>query len=172
MQQQFDQGGVPVDLEQAIYRNFQETRMPSDVGQPVMQRFRYLRSASETRRFNQVKDHWLKTMQVAFDRGGVSPELEQEISQNLQEIGMPTDTKQPVIQRLQYLRTLSEIRWGNVPRITVNTHLDSDEYAHFEMTATYHKPAKQVKLVPGRLIGSNKKLYFYSSTGADSVTIN
>src|SRR5262249_13743851 len=79
---------------------------------------------------------------------------------------------QPVIQRLQYLRTLSEIQWGNVPRIRIDAHLDTDEYAHFDMLTTYHKPNKNIKYVPGHLVGSNKKLYFLSSTGRDSATIN
>jgi len=85
---------------------------------------------------------------------------------------MPPDIGQPVIQQLQYLRSLSEVQWGNIPRIQTGHIFDSDEYAHFEMPATYHKPAKQVKLVSGRLVGTNKKLYFYSNTGADSVTID
>jgi hypothetical protein len=85
---------------------------------------------------------------------------------------MPSDLGQSVIQQLQYLCNLSEIRWGNVPIIRTDIHLDSDEHAHFEMPATYHKPTKQVRLVPGRLIGTNKKLYFFSNVGNDSMTID
>jgi HNH endonuclease len=123
-------------------------------------------------KFAQASRHWSGLVQQHFDQGGVSATLEQAVHQNFQEINMPPDVAQPVLHRLQYLRCLSEIRWGNVPRIRTNHHLDSDEYAHFEMPATYHKPAKNVKLISGRLLGTNKKLYFLSSTGADSVTID
>jgi len=173
IQQRFDQGGNPIELEQALYQNFQEIRMPTDVGQPIVQRLQQLRAMAETRRFTQIKEHWLKTMQQAFDQGGVSAELEQQIVQNLRDTHMPPEMAHPVTERLQYLRKLSEIQWGNVPRIHTRTHLDTDEVAHFEMQATWHKPAaKQPKIVPGQLIGTNKKLYFLSSTGADSIKID
>jgi hypothetical protein len=123
-------------------------------------------------KFDQAKNYWSGIIEQNFNQGGVPVTLEQAVHHNFQEIQMPPDVGQPVIQRLQYLRALSEIRWGYVPRIQTNHHLDSDEYAHFEMQATWHKPAKQVKIVPGRLLGTNKKLYFISSTGADSVTID
>lgn len=173
MQQIFDQGHNPIELEQSMYRNFQDVRMPPDLGQPIIQKLQQLRAMAETRRFNQIKEHWLKTIQQAFDQDGVSAELEQDILKNLRDVQMPPDIGRPVTERLRYLRELSEIRWGNVPKIFVKTHLDTDEQAHFEMTATWHKPAaKQPKIVPGRLLGTNKKLYFFSDTGADSVTID
>lgn len=111
-------------------------------------------------------------MQQQFNQAGVPATLGQDILRNFQEIRMPQDVGQSVMDKLKYLRDLSEIRWGNVPRIRVDIHLDTDEYAHFDMPTTYHKPNKNVKYVPGRLVGSNKKLYFLSSTGRDSATIN
>lgn len=123
-------------------------------------------------RFTQAKDHWAGLVEQKFYQGGVPVDLEQAVYRNFQEMVMPIDVAQPVIDRLKYLRTLSEIRWGNVPRIRVDIHLDSDEYAHFAMPATYHKPNKNVKIVLGRFVGTNKKLYFLSDTGKDSATIN
>jgi len=173
IQQRFDQGGNPIVLEQAMYQNFQEVRMPTDLGQPIVQHLQQLRMMAETRRFTQIKEHWLKMIQQAFDQGGVAVELEQEILKSLRDVQMPPDMARPVTEQLHYLRNVSEIQWGNVPRISTRTHLDTDEYAHFEMQATWHKPAaKQPKIVPGQLLGSNKRLYFLSSTGADSVTID
>ena len=172
MHQQFSQGGVSADFEQSLYRAFQEIRMPPDLGQPIVQQVQYLRNITETNRLNQIKDHWLATIQREFDQGGVSVDLEQQVKQKLHEAKMPSDLGQRVIQRLQYLRNLSEIRWGNIPRIRIDMHLDSDEYAHFNMPTTYHKPNKNVKIVPGRLVGTNKKLYFLSNTGRDSATLN
>lgn len=123
-------------------------------------------------RFAQAKDYWANLVEQNFNQGGVPIELEQAVYRNFQAMSMPIDVAQPVIDRLKYLRSLSEIRWGNVPRIRVDVHLDTDEYAHFDMPTTYHKPNKNVKYVPGRLVGSNKKLCFLSSTGRDSATIS
>ncbi len=134
--------------------------------------FRTKRCDSCNVRFDQAKDYWSNLIEQNFNQGGVPIALEQAVYRNFQEIHMPPDVGQLVIQRLQYLRKLSDIRWGYIPRISTNYLLDSDEYAHFEMQATWHKPAKQVKLVQGCLLGTNKKLYFISSTGADSVTVD
>jgi hypothetical protein len=123
-------------------------------------------------KFGQSSQYWLGLMQQQFDQGGIAADLEQAIYRNFQEINMPSDIGQPVIQRFQYLRNLSEIRRGNLPVIRTHHILDSDEIARFEMPATWHKPNKNVKLVPGQLLGSNKKLYFHSQSGADSVVID
>jgi len=123
-------------------------------------------------RFHQTSEYWLNLIEKEFHRGGVPLDLEHALYRNFQEVRVPPDVGQSVISQLKYFRNLSEIRWGNVPVIRADIHLDSDEYAHFDIPATYHKPNKNVKYVPGRLVGSNKKLYFLSSTGRDSATIN
>jgi hypothetical protein len=123
-------------------------------------------------RLSEAVTYWTSTIEQAYTAGGVSAQLEQTVYQNFQQLRLPDDMAQPVIQRLRYLRLLSEIQWGNIPIIRVNVHLDSDEYAHFSMPTTYHKPNKEVKLVPGQLIGTNKKMYFVSNTGRDSATID
>ena len=120
----------------------------------------------------QEQRQWIVRIDEAFSRGGVSVEMQQAISQRFQQVRMPTDLGTPVMQHLQYLRQLSEIAWGNIPIIHTGIHLDSDEMAHFQIATTYHKPNKQIKLVPGQMIGTNKKLYFLSSTGKDSATID
>lgn len=123
-------------------------------------------------RFDQAGHYWLGLAQQHFDQGGVPADLEQAVYRNFQEIRMPPDMGGPVVQRVQYLRNLSEIRNGNVPKIQTRQILDSDETAHFEISATWHKPNKNVKLVPGQMLGSNKKLYFHSQSSADSVVID
>ncbi len=122
--------------------------------------------------FSAEQQRWLMRIDQAFANGGVPRGMEQAIYGRFQEIRMPQDLGQAVIQKLRYLRNLSEISWGNVPLIHVDIHLDSDEMAHFQMPTTYYKPNKQVKLVPGQMIGTNKKLYFLSSVGRDSATID
>jgi len=49
---------------------------------------------------------------------------------------------------------------GQLSTVRVNAILDTDEVAHLDTTAIYYKPNKQVKFIQGRLIATNKKLYF------------
>lgn len=123
-------------------------------------------------RLKQIQQAVMASIEQAFQRGGVTSEMEQGIYQHFTNIRMPADLGGPVVQRLRYLRGLTTIRLGNVPRIRTTMHLDSDEYAHFEFQVTYYKPNKNVKIVPGRLIGTNKKCYFISDTGTDNATID
>lgn len=103
----------------------------------------------------------------------LTPEHEQRLLDLFTEAKMPLDLGGPVVQQLRYIRQLSEIHAGNVPRIQIpGLILDSDEYAHFAIQVTYYKPNKNIKEVPGRLIGTNKNCYFISATGTDNATIN
>lgn len=98
--------------------------------------------------------------------------IEKMVYAKLQEYHMPHDIAQPVLQSLQRLHMLSDIRYGNIPIIQVDMHLDSDEKAHFSFPATYHKPNQTIRLVTGRITGTSKKLYFVSETGKDSTRID
>jgi hypothetical protein len=119
-----------------------------------------------------AQHYWMNTVEQAFSSYGVSQQLEQDLYKNFQVLQMPPDLGQKVVQRLQYLRMLSELRWGNVPVIHIDIHIDSDEIPHFSIPATYQKQNKQVRFIPGRLIGTNKKMYFISQTGKDSMTLD
>lgn len=125
-----------------------------------------------TTKLTSAQHYWMNTIEQAFASGGVSQQLEQGLYKDFQMLSMPPDLGQPVVQRLHYLRGLSEILWGHVPVIRVDIHLDSDEMAHFSLLVTYHKQNKQVHLIPGRLIGTNKKMYFISQTGKDGMSLD
>ncbi|MBO0791514.1 MAG: HNH endonuclease [Ktedonobacteraceae bacterium] len=122
--------------------------------------------------YTQIIHHWQRTIEQTFINGGVPVEMEQALYHQFQEVRMPQDLAMPVIERSHYLRKLSEIHWGNVPIVHTGIHLDSDEMAHCDMQATYFKPNKKVKPIAGRLIGTNKKCYFLSDTGNESVTLD
>jgi hypothetical protein len=168
LQTQFDQQGVTNEAEEAVLRGLQEACVPTDLGNRVVERMRYLRHLT----FKQICNDWLKKLQTQFDQQGVTSETEEILLRNLQEARVPTDLGNPVVERMRYLRHLSEIRWGNLPVIHAPMHLDSDETAHFSMSATYHKPLKRVKIISGQIIGTNKKFYFQSASGADSHVID
>ena len=120
----------------------------------------------------QVQQSWFNSMEQAFINNGVPIDMEQAMYQHFQQVRMPQELGEPAVKRMRYLRSLSEIRWGNVPVIRTNIHLDSDEIAHFTMPATYYKPNKSLKATPGQLVGTNKKCYFLSNTGSSSVTLD
>lgn len=124
-------------------------------------------------RMKELAKNTTAAMWQVFNRDHyLTADHEQKVLTYFTQEKMPLDLGQPVIQQLRYIRQLSEINVGNVPRITTSLLLDSDEYAHFEVPVTYYKPNKNVKIVPGRLIGTNKKCYFISSSGTDNATID
>lgn len=85
-----------------------------------------------------------------------------QVQQDLATNGIPPERGMPLLQQAHYHKQVSSIRQGHLPTIRISAILDTDEQAHFETAATYYKPNKQVKLIPGSLIASNKKLYFIS----------
>jgi uncharacterized protein (UPF0248 family) len=85
---------------------------------------------------------------------------------------IPEDMGRPLLERLAYLKYLTSIRQGNLPRITPSIHLQSDEFCHLEIDATFHKVnAKSISRLPGRLVATNKKLHFLSPTGGAEIPL-
>lgn len=104
--------------------------------------------------------YWRQHIETLFAGNGVDAAEEQALYQAITSNRIPQDLGQPLVSRMHYLRSISEIRYGNLPVIKTSIHLDSDEYAHFEIITTYIKPNKIPKPLEGRLIGTNKKCYF------------
>ncbi len=133
---------------------------------------------------SQCQSYWMNALNQAINNSqGVTTELEQAILSDLNGRRIPSDIATPVLDRLRHLRSvtierqryehsIALIRQGHISTIRVSMHLDSDERAYFEYHATYYKPNKTLKVVPGRLVGTNKKCYFISHTGQDSVTLD
>lgn len=171
MDNAFHDKGVTPELERQIMQAIQDMRMPPDISTPLVDRLHYLRGLANIARMEQAKTHYLSQMDKEFHGKGVTLELERQIMHAINDLRMPPDVSTPIVNRLHYLRRLTEIRWGNVPVIQTNIHLDSDEMAHFDIVATYYKQNKIPKPLPGRIIGTNKKLYFLSSSGSGSAKI-
>jgi|SRR5579875_459123 hypothetical protein len=123
-------------------------------------------------RMKQIQQGVLQFIDQEFHREGVFPQHYQQTLQQFAQVQMPKDLGDPALNRIHYLMKLTEIRYGHIPRIATSIHIDTDEYAHFEMRTLYFKPNKKIKQISGRLIGTNKKCYFISDSGADSVTID
>ena len=132
----------------------------------------YKRCGNCEAQFKNYQQQSLATIDQIYASGGLTSQAEQDMYLYLSRIKLPQDLGEPVVARLRYLRPLAEIQWGNVPVIGTDIHLDSDEHAHFDWPSTYFKPTKVEKQIVGRMIGTNKKLYFLSSSGRDSTTID
>ncbi len=66
---------------------------------------------------------------------------------------------------------LQSIAQGNLPKIIPTIHLESDEICYMELPVTYHKLLKSgSRYIEGRMIATNKKLYFLAPTGSFTVT--
>jgi hypothetical protein len=98
---------------------------------------------------------------------GIITEEESQYNYRLQQqLAIPPDLSRPLLERLEYLKYISNIRQGNLPIISSSIHLQSDETCHLEVTAAYQKVnVRSVKMIPGRLVATNKKLHFLSQTG-------
>src|SRR5258708_241092 len=88
-------------------------------------------------RLKQFTQTTSEKIEVTWQQRGIFPGLEQEILRQLGELKMPSDLGTPIVSRLRYLRGLTDIRYGNVPRISTTALLNSDEYAHFEWRVIY-----------------------------------
>lgn len=125
------------------------------------------------RRFRGHQEDILEWIEEAFlEPAGITLEMEQEIYMLLAAFSIPTGYEEPILSRLGYVRSLSKIRQGDFPHVRTDLILDTDEYAHFEIQARSVRPGDRVRFVPGRLIGTNKRIYFIADSGKGSATMS
>jgi hypothetical protein len=111
-----------------------------------------------------------RNLAFAAANRGISPEEEHYIHFLLRTLAIPPASSQPLLERLNYLKQLTEIRNGKLPRSHTTVRLESDEICHLEIPATFHKVnTKSITFVPGRFIATNKKLHFLSPSGGTEV---
>lgn len=156
-------GALSLQAETTILQELKIAQLPEDLVTPVIAHLRQQRNIAIQKELQNLIEHH-------FRQGTLLQDTEKQIAS--QASSLPHELSTPILQRLRYLRSITEIQRGNIPHIQTGIHLDSDEYAHFEMQTVYYKPNKRIKEVPGRLIGTNKKCYFISDSGSDSATID
>ncbi|HEX8227894.1 MAG TPA: HNH endonuclease signature motif containing protein [Chloroflexia bacterium] len=108
----------------------------------------------------------------AFADRSINDDEDRHIREMLSILMIPPEMAQSSINRLDYLKYISNILRGILPSVqpSPGTHLESDEICHLETPATYHKVnAKSVVPVPGRLVATNKKLFFLSPSGGAEI---
>lgn len=111
--------------------------------------------------------HFLERVLVFAAADGIITDNEKHNFHELcNDLLIPTEIARPLIERLNYLKYISEIRQGNLPVVQASIHLESDERCHLETTAVYRKVnARSVRLIQGRLIATNKKIHFLAPSG-------
>lgn len=111
-----------------------------------------------------------RVLSFAYADGIIEPHEEKNLLFLISSLAITDELSRPILERLEYLRFLSEIRQGRLPSIRPSVHLESDEICHMEMGATYYKVnAKSITYVPGKLVATNKKLTFLSPSGGAEI---
>lgn len=111
-----------------------------------------------------------RTLTFASADGVITDEEEQSIHRLRNYLAIPDPLAQPVLQRLGYLKHLTNIRRGTLPTLQASVRLESDEICHLETQATFHRVnAKSIAQIHGRLIATSKKLHFLSPTGGSEI---
>lgn len=79
---------------------------------------------------------------------------------------IPTTVAQLNIERLKYLKYISNIRQGKLPVYKPSVHLESDERCHLETPAIYQKVnTRSITEIQGRIVATSKKIHFLSPNG-------
>jgi hypothetical protein len=111
-----------------------------------------------------------RVMTFSYADGIVEPYEEKNVHFLLRSFAIPSELARPILERLEYLKYLSEIRRGRLPSVRTSVHLESDEICHMETATTYYKVnAKSVTYLPGTLVATNKKLTFLSPSGGAEI---
>ena len=158
------QGELTDEMEQHITQLQTTLAVPPDRIQSILQRLAQLKLHTSIQRFQRAM------AQIEAD-GEVTDEDEQSMIELQRSLAIPNEIAIPMLQRVGYLKELTNIRKGNLPTVTTNVQLESDEICHLVTSATYHKVnAKSITYLEGRLIATNKRLHFLSTTRG--ITIN
>lgn len=97
---------------------------------------------------------------------GITEEIAYLVYEEIERLQLPSDLEGPLTGRLDYLRLLTRIREGDFPHAVYTGHLDTDEYAHWYVPATYiNQQGKKTKKVPGKLLLTTRKVYFLPESG-------
>lgn len=101
---------------------------------------------------------------------GVTSESLQYFRDQAHEYSLPETFTLDLFQRSGRLLEFTRYRI-ELPRIRVTRILDTDEHAHHETSAIYHKKNKEIKYIRGTLLLTNKRLYFFGEDGTNSFKI-
>lgn len=82
------------------------------------------------------------------------------------ELRIPPALSKPILDRLEYLRYLTRIQAGELPRVRTQFHIDSDEICHLDMPCAYRKTTRtKITDIHGHLLATSKRIHFASPGG-------
>ena len=109
----------------------------------------------------------------ATANGFIRDEEERNFQYIQVKLAIPYIEAESLLDRLSYLKYITNIRRGKLPTAYPSIRLDTDELCHLEMPTTFHKiNAKSTSLISGRFVVTNKKLRFLSVTGGTEIGWN
>ncbi len=97
-----------------------------------------------------------QTIDLAAEDGFISYDEERNVYQLINLLALPPEHAAPLQQRLQWLKTLTQIRQGELPSIDPHIALNSGEIAHFEIQALLEGHNG----LPGWLVATNRRLVY------------
>jgi very-short-patch-repair endonuclease len=97
-----------------------------------------------------------QTIDLAAEDGFISLEEERNVNELIKLLALPAELAAPLQQRLSWLKTLTQIRQGELPSITPQIALAAGEIAHFEIKAAVEGQDK----TPGWLVATNRRLVY------------
>ena len=151
------------EVEQYISYLQTTLNLPPELMQPIYHRLAALKQRINIQQFHRA------VLQIETN-AEVTEEAEHYILQLQRTLTIPPEIAQPALRRLAYTKQIGNIRKGILPTLHTSVQLESDELCHLEIPATYHKVnAKSITLIPGRLVATNKRLHFLSSTRGTTI---
>ncbi len=113
-----------------------------------------------------------QSLSIAAADGFISDDEEKNIHFLINGLEIPHNLSQPIITRLTYLKSLGNIRRGNLPTVQSSVRLEMDELCHLETPATFNKiNVKSITPVFGRLLATNRKVMFLAQTGGTEILL-
>ena len=107
-----------------------------------------------------------RTLAFAAAAGTITDMDVQMIHDLRRDLAIPPEAARPVLERLDFLKSVAEIRKGHLPTIRPRITLEADELCYLETQASYLKINKRsTSTISGRLVATSKRLNFLSTAG-------
>ncbi|MBB1091978.1 TerD family protein [Rhodopseudomonas palustris] len=116
--------------------------------------------------YDDILEFLERTLTIYAADGVITSDEEASFHQLCQQFNLPTRAIERLLERLAYLKKISDIRQGQLETVTTTLCLESDETCHLEIESAYQKmSARGIIPIAGKLLATNKKLHFLSLEG-------
>jgi len=116
---------------------------------------------------------YLRVFVMSKQDGVITPQEEQYLAMLQRELYLRPEDYAGIQAEIQYIKTVHQIRNGNLPVVRASIILPSSEICHWESTATYSKVLKSsIKYTTGSLVVTNSKMRMISHEGGFEFPLN